>query len=235
MTGNLNGTINVTTTGGNTTYPCSGTGMPGPLITTSTSGNGTITPSTNVNYGGSITITMTPFSGYTLDTLTDNGNNVTASQGSSGTYTYILNNVTVNHTLIASFKYIYTITASVTGTGGSISPTSVTTYYGGSQTFTLTPQSGYILDKLIDNGVDVTSSTTINYSNKTYGYRVNFNNITQDHSIQASYKIGTFPPPPANAVPAISMPVYISMVAGLGGYMFWLGRRRRKDITSDNA
>jgi hypothetical protein len=234
-TGNFNAIIQVNTTAQNPTYSCSGIGTPGPAITTSSSGNGTITPSTTVNLGGSITITMTPSTEYTLNKLTDNGTEVYAHTGTSGTYTYTLNNVTVDHTLNASFKNSYTITASVTGSGGTVSPSTVTTSYGVmGQSFTLTPQTGYTLDKLLDNGQDVSSSTTVNYSNKTFTYYLSFSNITQNHTIQAIYKVGDFPPPPANPVPAISLPVAIFLIAGLSSVLYWRARKTKNGTTSIN-
>jgi hypothetical protein len=235
-TGNFNANIQVNTTAQNPTYTCSGIGTPGPAITTSSSGNGTITPSTTVNLGGSITITMTPSTGYTLDTLTDNGTVVTAHTGTSGTYTYTLTNITIDHTLNASFKNSYTITASVTGSGGTVSPSTVTTSYGVmGQSFTLTPQTGYTLDKLLDNGQDITSATTINYSSKTFNYYISFSNISQNHAIQASFKVGDFPPPPANAVPAISPPVIFILVAGFSCLMLWKSRKRNIEENTANG
>ena len=65
-----------------------------------------------------------------------------ASVGAVTTYTF--NNVTANHTISASFAInAYTITASA-GADGNIDPTgAVTVNYGASQTFTITPNTGY--------------------------------------------------------------------------------------------
>lgn len=62
-------------------------------------GNGTVSLSANtVNYGGSVTITLNPSVGYKLDTLKINGVAVNVSNN-----TYLLNNVTANITVSASF------------------------------------------------------------------------------------------------------------------------------------
>ncbi|MGD0230959.1 MAG: protease pro-enzyme activation domain-containing protein [Syntrophorhabdales bacterium] len=74
-------------------------------ITAVESGNGSITDSSgSVSYGGSVTFTITPAGGYTLSGLTDNGVAVTPTQGSSGTFTYTITDVTANQTVDATFS-----------------------------------------------------------------------------------------------------------------------------------
>ncbi|MGD0585352.1 MAG: protease pro-enzyme activation domain-containing protein [Oryzomonas sp.] len=66
------------------------------------SGNGTISPaSSTVNYGGNITLTVTPSTGYHLATLTDNGSDVTSSVSSNS---YTIANVSANHAIVAAFS-----------------------------------------------------------------------------------------------------------------------------------
>lgn len=74
---------------------------------------GTITSSAStVPYGGSVTYTITPDTGYTLTGLTDNGVNVSAIEGPAGTFTYSISNVTANHTVIATFAVAAATTVS---------------------------------------------------------------------------------------------------------------------------
>jgi hypothetical protein len=76
---------------------------------------------------------------------------------------------------------IYKISASA-GAGGTINPSGeVTVGYGGSQTFTITPNTGYkIADVLVDGGsVGAVSSYT-------------FSNVTAGHNIAASFTPITF-------------------------------------------
>jgi hypothetical protein len=75
------------------------------ISTSVTNGTGgTINSSTSmVPYGGSVTFTITPDTGYTLNGLTDNGASVNAVEGPSGTFTYSINNVAAEHTVIATF------------------------------------------------------------------------------------------------------------------------------------
>jgi hypothetical protein len=74
------------------------------IVTAVESGSGSITDSGgSVSYGGSVTFTMTPASGYTLSGLTDDGVAVSPTQGPSGTFTYTNADVTANQTVDATF------------------------------------------------------------------------------------------------------------------------------------
>ena len=107
--------------------------------------NGTITPSgtATINHGGnSQTYTFTPNPGYHIDEILIDGinNSIAVTSGS-----YIFTGVSGNHTIVASFAInTNTIVATVNGDGGTISPPGVTTVnYGESQTYTITPNTGY--------------------------------------------------------------------------------------------
>jgi len=146
-------------------------------LTASADVNGSITPSgtITVNKGSSQTYTITPNQGYQVLNVIVDG----SSKGAVTSYTFT--NVTANHTINAYFKAItYTITASA-GTGGSISPTgTVTVNIGGSQTFTITPTSGYTITDVQVDGASAGAVTT--YS---------FTNVTANHTIAATF--GTNP------------------------------------------
>ncbi len=151
-------------------------------ITTSVTNGigGTITPATlAVVSGGNATLTITPNTGYYLTSLTDNGINVTSSVN-SGSYT--ITDVTAAHTLIATFSVInYTINASVNGGNGSISPMSTSISYGSPVTFTITPNTGYTLTALTDNGTDVTSSVN--------GGSYTIADVTTAHTLIATFAV----------------------------------------------
>ncbi|MDE2188204.1 MAG: hypothetical protein KGJ35_00540 [Patescibacteria group bacterium] len=78
----------------------------------------------------------------------------------------------------------YTITASA-GTGGTIAPSgAVTIPSGGSQTFTISPSSGYELSSVATDSVAIASLPATAYPN-TYTYT--FSNVTADHTIHADF------------------------------------------------
>ena len=105
-------------------------------------GNGTISPSTaqTVNYDTTQSFTLTPNPGYSIGTV---GGTCPAGTLSGSTYT--TGAVTGNCTVIANFTInTYTVTPSVNGGNGTISPsTEQTVNYDTTQSFTLTPNTGY--------------------------------------------------------------------------------------------
>jgi uncharacterized delta-60 repeat protein len=146
-------------------------------ITATAGPNGSISPSgaVTVNYGVNQTFNISPNPGYHIaDVKVDN-----VSQGAITTYTF--NNVQVNHNISATFAInTYTITATA-GTNGSISPSGVVTVnYGASQTFSISPNTGYhIADVKVDN---VSQGAISSYT---------FSNVTAANTISATFAINT--------------------------------------------
>lgn len=126
--------------------------------------NGTISPSgaQNVVSHFSQMFVVSPATGYHVaDVLVDG-----VSVGAVNAYTFT--DVMANHSITASFAINpYTITATA-GFGGSISPSgSLMVTYGANQTFTVTPNPGYVvLDVLID-GVSIGSVNTYTFTSVT--------------------------------------------------------------------
>ncbi|MGV8074065.1 MAG: PKD domain-containing protein [Syntrophobacteraceae bacterium] len=149
-------------------------------ITSTAGANGSIspTPSATVNSGANQTFTITPNSGYKVASVTVDG-----AALSNPVSSYTFSNVTANHSIAATFAInTYTITSSA-GSNGSISPApSVTVGSGASQTFTITPSSGY---KVASVTVDGTA-----LSNPVSSYT--FSNVTANHSIAATFAINTY-------------------------------------------
>jgi len=143
-------------------------------ITASAGSGGSISPSgtVTINYGDSKTFTITPDKGYKISDVKVDGKSV----GAVSTYTF--ENVTSDHTIEATFAInTYTITASA-GSGGSISPSgAVTVKSGDSATFTITPNSGYVISdvKVDGKSVGVVTSYT-------------FTNVTANHTIEATFE-----------------------------------------------
>ncbi|MCL2872886.1 MAG: hypothetical protein FWF41_07945, partial [Betaproteobacteria bacterium] len=111
-------------------------------ITASVSGTGgSISPSgsvTGVASGTTRTFTVTPNTGYTASVGGTCGGTLSGN-------TYTTNAITANCTVVATFTPTpYTVTASVSGTGGSISPLgSSSVNYGSTKAFTVTANTGY--------------------------------------------------------------------------------------------
>jgi len=98
----------------------------------------------------------------------------------AGSYTFT--NVTLNHTIAASFAInTYTITPSA-GTGGAIVPgTAQTVNHGGGASFTIGANTGY---HIADVRVDGTSVGAVaSYT---------FTNVTANHTISATFALDTF-------------------------------------------
>ena len=220
-------------------------------ITATAGANGTISPNgaVRVTAGGSQTFTISPSSGYVIDSLKVDGLEVTAATS------YTFSDINANHTIEAAFKVPaskytvtvtngsgsgqyaqgetvtitasaapsgqqfkeweivsgnitlasstsettsftmpaeevsvkaiyeavpvteYTITATA-GANGTISPNgAVRVTAGGSQTFTISPSSGYVIDTLTVDGLEVTAATSYTFSD-----------VNANHTIEATFK-----------------------------------------------
>jgi len=157
-------------------------------ITASVSGSGgTINPNGDVLVanGGSQTFMIAPTAHFAIyQVLVDGTNNPGAV--TAGSYTF--NGVTGDHTIVASFSALptHTITASVSGAGGTISPSgAVGVDDGADQTFSITASPGgyTIADVVVD---EVSQPEAV--STGTYTFSAN----SADHTITASF---TAPPP----------------------------------------
>jgi len=82
----------------------------------------------------------------------------------------------------------YTITTSA-GSGGSISPTSALVNHGGSQSFTITPSSGYKVADVKVNGTSVGAVSSYTFSNVTSNQTISATFTTTTTSTISSYTI----------------------------------------------
>ena len=133
--------------------------------------------SEKVEHGGSVTVTVTPDEGYTVDSVqTADGTSLTLN--ADGTYT--LANVTEDQTITVTFQQqTYTVTVTA-GTGGTASVSSNEVGHGGSVTITVTPDEGYTVGSVQDNGADVTDQVKDN----TY----TLTNVTASHTITVTFQ-----------------------------------------------
>ena len=147
-------------------------------ITASSGANGSVTPAgvTTVNYNGSQSYAITPTTGYHVANVLVDGSSVGAVTS------YNFTNVVANHTISATFAInTFTITAS-SGANGSVTPAGVTTVnYNGSQSYAITPSTGYHVADVLVDGSSVGAVTSYN-----------FTSVVANHTISASFAINTF-------------------------------------------
>ncbi|MDD3814608.1 MAG: hypothetical protein PHZ02_08175 [Desulfocapsaceae bacterium] len=146
---------------------------------------GTINPSgaTAVSYGGSQTYTGSISTGYHLDHIEIDGEDI-GTIAETGSYTF--SNVGVSpdigeHTIVAFFvTNTYTITASA-GTGGTITdPGSSTVTDGASKSYTIAANAGYTINKItVDGSVVETGPAS--------PYQYDFTSVSANHSVSATF------------------------------------------------
>jgi hypothetical protein len=149
-------------------------------ITAQAGPNGSVSPSGEVFVadGGSKAFTFEADTGYHVDAILVDGVATTEGAGLPS-YTYVLSNVTQGHTIEGTFAINTYTLVSTAGANGTISPSGIVTKeYGSNQTYTITPDTGYHVLSVIDNGVINAGTTEYTVSN-----------ITADHTIIASFEI----------------------------------------------
>ena len=125
--------------------------------------------------GDTLTFTVEPDSGYQIASVQAGGD---VLSGENGSYTYTVKGDCI---IAVTFqKLTYTVTAKVSGTGGNVSVSPDEVEHGGSVTVTVTPDGGYIVDSVQDNGTDVTGQV----KNNTYTLA----NVTADHDIAVTFQ-----------------------------------------------
>ncbi|MCX8480648.1 MAG: hypothetical protein ORN58_01885, partial [Sediminibacterium sp.] len=146
-------------------------------ITSSAGIGGGISPQgiATLNYGSKPRYTFTPNIGFVLDTLLVNGVKV----DSISSYTF--DSVKADQTILVKFKVqTFTVTSSA-GMGGGISPLGDSIVnYGAKLRYTITPDTGYLIDTFFVNGIKVDSLNS-------YTFIANENT-----TIKALFKIKTY-------------------------------------------
>ncbi len=149
------------------------------VINATTVGSGSITPSGEVSvFGGTdAEFTITPNEGFQISSVLVDG---TEAIGSLAGNVYTFHNVVANHTIVATFEVLsHTITATA-GANGTITPSgAVSVANGSSQSFTITPSSGYRIASVLVDGEEAVSDL----ANGVY----TFTNVIADHTITASF------------------------------------------------
>lgn len=148
---------------------------------------GTVSPSgvTTVAEGADLTLTFTPDAGYELGRVTVNEGDVTSGVKNG---VYVLEDVSADMTVFATFvakqpvdpqPSYHTVTVSVDGGHGSVSPAGSTRVKdGASQTFLLAPDQGYVLDKVMVDDRQAAAD----------GYLFTLVNVQKDTEVKVSYR-----------------------------------------------
>ena len=157
------------------------------IVTASAGSNGSLdgtTPSpVIVNYNSTTSFKFNADTGYHVASVSGcSGAAYSNTANAVSTYTYTTGAVTGACTVTATFAInTYTITAT-SGANGSVTPAGVTTInYDGSQSYSITPGTGFhIVDVLVD-GSSVGAVTSYSFSN-----------VTANHTISATFAINTY-------------------------------------------
>ena len=176
----LKSTVQITGGSGTEEDPYTLTNIVKYNVTTSSDSNGSITASAEVDENDDFEVTFTPNTGYEIDKVLVNSvdatNDVTNSK-------LTINNITADTTVSVTYKMIRFDVSTTSGTNGTITGGS-TVNYNADYTITLTPDTGYEIDTLSVNGVDVKSSVTDN--------KLVLENILEDKVVKVTYKNSTY-------------------------------------------
>ena len=160
-------------------------------VTASSVGGGTVTPALKaVANGGTVTYAITLGVNSFLSTISVNGTPVTVPDLvyiGDGTINWTSPLITASTNIIFTFvSAAVDLTLSVSaGQGGTISPNgNVGIAYDSDRTFTITPSAGYILAKILLDGVETTAGLVNNGSNLS---SFTLYNITESHTIAVSF------------------------------------------------
>ncbi|HEY3276373.1 MAG TPA: hypothetical protein VGJ94_07110 [Syntrophorhabdaceae bacterium] len=157
-----------------------------PINASVSGGHGSVAPATQtINRGVNASIAITPESGYNIAGITDNGQAVTVANP------YTISNVTAAHTVVVTFSTdTYPINASVSGGHGSVAPATQTINRGANASIAITPESGYKIVGITDNGVAVIVANPYTISNVTAAHTVVVTFSTDTYPINASVSGG---------------------------------------------
>ena len=173
-------------------------------ITVTQSAHGVIVPGTsNVNYGATPSFSVTPNTGYHIASITANDASVTVTSPSGQTCQFSA--VSANGSLTATFAInTYTITV-IQGANGVISPGTSTVNYGSSQTFTITPNTGYHIASLTVDGSPVTIAPSYTFSNIQASHTITATFVTTSTTPTVSPSSPTPTVSPSSPTPTVSV------------------------------
>jgi len=176
----LKSTVQITGGSGTESDPYTLTNVVKYNVTTSSDNNGSITASAEVNKGDNFEVEFTSNTGYEIDKVLVNNVDVTNDVTNSK---LTINNITADTTVSVTYKMIRFDVNTTSGSNGTITG-GATVNYNADYTITLTPDTGYEIDTVSVNGVDVTSSVTDN--------KLVLKNILEDKMVKVTYKTSSY-------------------------------------------
>ena len=147
-------------------------------------GNGSVTKNPdqiNYNYGTIVTLTATPDTGWHFVGWSGD------ATGSDNPLTVTMN-VDKNITSLFGIN-TYIVTATVSGTNGAVLPLVQTVNYGNTVSVVITPDAGYHITSVTDNGTDVTNSVVDN-GDGTYTYTIAA--VIENRDVVVTFAIDTY-------------------------------------------
>ncbi|MBO7481023.1 MAG: fibronectin type III domain-containing protein [Bacteroidales bacterium] len=155
------------------------------IVTSSRTGLGTISPEgeTEVVDGGQYQLTVAPMDGFMLESLMVNNVNYVDS---------LVNNVLTltvhsNLTIVANFDVPHTISASVSGVGGTITPSGLVQVGNGeSMTISVAANVGYVISSVLVDGEQMIEGGA---TAERVSYSHTFINVREDHMIIAAFEV----------------------------------------------
>jgi len=165
---------------------------------------------------------LTPNTGYHVNAVTVDG----ATAGALTSYSF--SGVTGDHTISATFAVTtYTIAASAAD-HGLVAPAGTTTInYGGTQTYTFTPATGYHVANVLVDGAFV--GAVASYP---------FTNVTASHTVAVSFAINTYTITPTAGPHGVIAPFSPTMANHGDNQMFTIkadGAYRITDVKVDGV
>jgi hypothetical protein len=147
------------------------------IIASLADGNGTLSPQGNISvtHGGNQSYSIVPDTGYGVADVLVDGQSI----GMVNHYTF--SNVSEPHTIRAIFQINHYLLTATAGTHGTIDPSGQSSVaYGGSRSYTITPDNGY---QIVNVTVDALSIGAV--STHTFAA------VNADHTIAASFVANT--------------------------------------------
>jgi hypothetical protein len=157
-------------------------------------GSGTTTGDGSYAIGANATATATPNAGFAFLNWTDNGTIVSTNSS----YTLAMD---VNHSLVANFVPVFTVTTSAAPIAGGTT-TGDGTYSGGANvTVVATPNAGYVFTNWTEGGLAVSSNATFTFA------------AASDRDLVANFALGT-----SYTITTASAPLAGGSTAGAASY-----------------